>query len=102
MRPKLQVVAFAFFLCGLQVNHAQSPFIVLDPRCQLPAAEPPLAPGNPAPSTRRMAERLQRIREQADPSSTPFLSGAIAGVIEKSLTNTTEFKDKVRLQFQLG
>ena len=53
--------------------------IVLDPVCEtIESHTPRLAPGNPAPSTRRMAQRLAEIHEKAHPATMGYLSDRLA------------------------
>ncbi len=77
--------------------------IALDPVCE--TVEPPtrrFAPGNPAPSTRRMAERLVNIRDTMHPSSASYLNDRMADMLQGHLTSATELNEKFRLQFQLA
>jgi hypothetical protein len=77
--------------------------IRLDPICE--TVEPPtpkLPPGNPAPSTRRMAQRLAEIRDQMNPASANYLNDRHADMLQGHLTNTTEINEKLRLQFELA
>lgn len=77
--------------------------IVLDPICEtIETQNRSLAPGNPAPSTRKMAARLSEIREQAHPESMAYLSDRLATLIEGRMTNATELNEKFRLQFMLA
>lgn len=77
--------------------------ISLDPVCE--TIEPPtraFPPGNPAPSTRRMAQRLAEIRDTANPAKAGYLSDRMAEMLQGHLTNATEANEKFRLQFQLA
>lgn len=77
--------------------------ITLDPICEtieLPTR--PFAPGNPALSTRRMAQRLAEIREKANPASAGYLSDRMADLLNGQVTNATGVGEKFRLQFQLA
>ncbi len=77
--------------------------IMLDPICEtIETMQRPLPPGNPAPSTRRMAERLAEINANAHPESMAYLSDRLADMIEGRMTNTTEINEKFRLQFMLA
>jgi len=75
--------------------------ITLDPVC-VPKNNLPLPPGNPAPSTRRMAQRLAEIFERVDPLQTMYLSDRIVSALEQQMTNATDVKAKASLQFALG
>jgi len=77
--------------------------IALDPVCErIEPPNPRLPPGNPAPSTRRMAQRLADIYSKAAPESAAYLSDRLAGLFEQRLTNATEINEKFRLQFNLA
>jgi len=77
--------------------------ITLDPVCEtMTPPTPRLAPGNPAPSTRRMAQRLAEIYAKAAPESMAYLSDRLANLIEAKATNATELNEKFRLQFNLA
>jgi hypothetical protein len=77
--------------------------IVLDPICT-PAGltNGPLAPGNPAPSTRRMAQRLADILQNASPESMVFMSDRIAKYLETKIAAATDLNEKFWLQLNLG
>ncbi len=77
--------------------------IALDPICEtIDPPSPKYAPGNPAPGTRRMAQRLQQLYNDAHPESMAYLSDRLAGVFEKKATNATELGERFRLQFNLA
>lgn len=77
--------------------------ITLDPICEtIDPPNPKFAPGNPAPSTRKMAARLHQVYEDAHPESMAYLSDKLAGIIEQKATNATELSEKFRLQFNLA
>lgn len=77
--------------------------ITLDAVCQIPEGQgKPLAPGNPASSTRRMARRLEEIREHAEPASMAYLSDRLAGLLAGQMSNVTAINEKFRLQFMLA
>ena len=82
---------------------ASEGLITLDPICE--TIEPPsprFAPGNPALSTRRMADLLSKIYDNAHPESMAYLSDRLAGIIEHRATNAVEMNEKFRLQFNLA
>ncbi|HAB19946.1 MAG TPA: CRTAC1 family protein [Verrucomicrobiota bacterium] len=88
--------------CASTVRAAED-LIVLDPICEtIESQTPPLPPGNPAPSTRRMAQRLIEIREQAHPDSMAYMSDRLADIIQVKLTNTAGVSERFRLQFNLA
>lgn len=77
--------------------------ITLDPVCE--TIEPPtrpFPPGNPAPGTRRMAQRLATIRDQMHPASAGYLNDRFVDLLQGQLTNTTGLGEQFRLQFQLA
>ena len=77
--------------------------ITLDPVCEAMFSKVPLfAPGEPAPSTRRMAERLAGIYEKADPRTAGYLSERLASILQSRMTNASEVNEQFRLQFALG
>jgi len=77
--------------------------IVLDPLCKTPEmVNPPLPPGNPAPGTRRMAQRLEEALQKTPRDAIPFMSERIIPLLEEQLTNATQLNDKIRLQLMLG
>ncbi len=63
---------------------------------------PALAPGNPAPSTRRMAERLAQALANPGPGMLQYLNDRLVNMIEQEATNETDLNAKFRLQFALG
>jgi hypothetical protein len=77
--------------------------IKLDPVCdKMFATQVKFAPGTPAPSTRRMAERLQELYEKADPRSAAYHSEKLASALYQRMTNATELNEQFRLQFSLA
>jgi len=78
--------------------------IALDPVCDTATETraPRFAPGNPAPSTRRMAERLAEIFEKAAPESAAYHSDRLAAMFEQRMTNASQVNEKFRLQFNLA
>jgi hypothetical protein len=76
--------------------------ISLDPVCETVERHPRFAPGNPAPSTRKMAERLAALYAVAHPSSAGYLSDRMAEMLHGELTNANEINEKFRLQFHLA
>ncbi len=76
--------------------------ISLDPVCETVERHPRFAPGNPAPSTRKMAQRLARIYELTDPAAAGYLSDRLAEMLHGELTNANEVNEKFRLQFHLA
>jgi hypothetical protein len=76
--------------------------INLDPVCERIEAAPKFKPGNPAPSTRRMAQRLEEIRAKANPASAGYFSDRLADMLERQVTNSNQANEKFRLQFRLG
>ena len=77
--------------------------IKLDPVCdKMFATTVKFAPGTPAPSTRRMAERLAEIYEKADPRSAAYHSEKLAATLYARMTNASELNEQFRLQFSLA
>jgi hypothetical protein len=77
--------------------------IQLDPVCEkIEPPSPRLPPGNPSPSTRRMAERLAKLYETARPETMAYLSDRLANLFEQKATNAIEINEKFRLQFMLA
>lgn len=76
---------------------------MLDPVCtNMAPPNPVLPPGNPAPSTRRMAERLTDLFEHINPANVPYLSDSIIEPIEREITNSHSLEKKLQLEFQLA
>ena len=87
---------------ALAVEGAEG-LITLDPVCEPPEARnPALPPGNPAPSTRRMAERLAEFLQKTDPGSSAYMSDRIVDILQGEMTNAVKLNEKFRLKFQLG
>lgn len=77
--------------------------IALDPICEtVERPSRPFPPGNPAPSTRRMAQRLAEIRDTMEPSRANYLNDRLAETLQGKVTNTMELNEKFRLQFELA
>ncbi len=77
--------------------------IVLDPICR--TSEPsvrPLPPGNPAPGTRAMAERLASLYAHPLPSSMEFLNERAIRALEARLTNAASMGELLKTKFQLS
>jgi hypothetical protein len=85
-----------------QIFEATNGPIMLDPICKAAMQNPPLAPGNPAPSTRRMAKLLAQLGQNVNLDDAVFLSDRMAALLERKLTNTTDLKQKLTLEFELG
>ncbi len=64
----------------------------------MPPATPPLAPGNPAPSTRRMVQRLQRIFAAIKPEDVPYLNDQMALIFEQK-ANASQGMERLQLQY---
>src|SRR5881394_1197929 len=77
--------------------------ITLDPICEAPAARnPPLAPGNPAPSTRRMAQLLAKLGEDPGPGALNFMNDRMVSLLKGKLSHATNIVEKLKYQFDLG
>ena len=76
--------------------------ISLDPVCEKVERHPRFAPGNPAPSTLKMAQRLATIYDLTDPWKAGYLSDRMAEMLHGELTNASEVNEKFRLQFHLA
>ena len=82
-----------------QVNYP----IVLDPLCKTPElVHPPLPAGNPAASTRRMAQRLETILKNYPPDAIPFMSDRVVSGLETKLTMPAQLDETVTLRLLLG
>lgn len=75
----------------------------IDPLC-LPGQRPlpPLAPGNPAPSTRRMAARLAALVSDPRLQTLPFRSDRLAELFAAQLESATNPMTRVRLSLQVA
>jgi hypothetical protein len=77
--------------------------IVLDPVCEtIDTHGPNLPPGNPAPSTVRMAKMLTEIFSRSNPSTMAYMSDRMATLLAEKATNTSEINERFRIQFALG
>ena len=77
--------------------------IVLDPICRASETLPTvLAAGNPAPSTRAMAERLQALYAHPQPSSMEFLNDRAVLDLEARLKTATSLPEVLTTEFQLS
>src|SRR5262249_39842270 len=97
------ICAFWLITVSLAGYTKASEAITLDPVCQMPESRNPvLPPGNPAPSTGRMAQRLQQIYENASLGTFVYMSERIASMLERQITNATDAGEKLELQFKLS
>lgn len=77
--------------------------VTLDPICRtVPPATPRLAPGNPSPSTKKMAARLAEIYAAAPPESMAYLSDRLVSILQGEVDRTTNTSRKLSLQFDLA
>jgi len=75
----------------------------LDAQCLVrPDNGRPLAPGYPAPSTRRMAAELARINATADPATMAFLNTRIADEYARVFDASPDVRRKLRVGLMLG
>jgi hypothetical protein len=82
-------------------SHAET--ITLDPICEAPATRnPPLPPGNSAPSTRRMAQLLSKLGEGPGPGALNFMNDRMVSLLEAKLSHATNIVEKLKYQFDLG
>jgi hypothetical protein len=82
---------------------AEEERIRLEAQCLAPLHNGrPLAPGNPAPSTRKMAAELARMQVEADPAVVSFLSARRATEFEKAYAETLDVRRKLGLGLELG
>jgi hypothetical protein len=95
--------ALAGWVLAMTVSAAEPMPVTLEPLCRVPLlAARALAPGNPAPSTRRMAERLLQLRKSAEPGSMAYLSDELIPLIQRRLAETTDVGQRIDLGLQLG
>src|SRR5688572_14003868 len=71
-------------------NSGQRRFSALVVTCFLCLSFGLLCRSAPAPSTRRMAERLQKLARECDPLATPFLNREAAEIFRTQLHNALE------------
>ena len=108
--PRSNLVAGSSALRGVTNEIQSTPgpkwadgLITLDPICEtIEPPNPKFAPGNPAPSTRAMADLLKKHFDAAHPDSMAFLSDRLADVLEYRATNAVELNEKFRLLFNLA
>ena len=96
---------FAFLVLGIGSGPGAAapsdPLITLDPICAMPESRnPKLPPGNPAPSTRRMAQLLAEMNEKLPPPA--YMSDRIVKALTGELTRTTNLSERMKLLFKLG
>jgi hypothetical protein len=76
--------------------------IVLDPVCELPEARnPALPPGNPAPSTRRMAKLLADLHQKMPPVAA-YLTDRAIDLLQGNIVAATNLNENFSLRFELG
>ena len=103
----LPVVRLLLFL-GLEAMIAQNrpahaETITLDAICEMASdRNPPLPPGNPAPSTCRMAQLLAKFGENPGPGALNFMSDRLVTLLESKLSNATNITERLKLQLELG
>jgi FG-GAP-like repeat/ASPIC and UnbV len=77
--------------------------ITLDALCEPPEARNPvLAPGNPAPSTRRMAELLAGFHQKPAPNAMTYMNDRLVALLQAKLAAATDVREKFKLQFEIG
>jgi hypothetical protein len=87
----------------VQISTTQTPAITLDPICAtMPAPNPVLAPGNPAPSTRSMAKLLADLYDKAPPESAAYFSDRLVERFSAAVAQSTNAARKFQLQFGLA
>ncbi|MBK8001032.1 MAG: CRTAC1 family protein [Verrucomicrobia bacterium] len=74
-----------------------------DPLCSLTNILRELRPDPAQPaSTRQMVEKLEVLRDAADPRMIPFLNDEYAQILQSSLTRTTNLQQQIPIRYQLG
>ena len=77
--------------------------IKLDPVCEAVMSNMPrYAPGNPAPSTRKMAQRLAELYANVNPMGVTYMSDRAVDILQAKLTNAVGMSERLQLQFELG
>lgn len=88
-------------LLTLNVSHAEK--VSLDPICvPLESRIAPLTPGNPAPSTIKMARWLAECRTNAAPDSMAYMNDRVVARLQRELTETTNVARRLNLLYSLG
>jgi hypothetical protein len=104
-------VALIASLCVLSVvskgaegtNEIENFPILLDAICKPGAPlNPPLAPGNPAPSTRKMAALLKKIADATDPSVATYDSERKALVLSNELVHAPDLDRRLTAKYRLA
>src|SRR5690242_21210000 len=86
---------------GVVAGAPSEALITLDSICAMPESRnPKLPPGNPAPSTRRMAQLLAEMNEKLPPPA--YMSDRIVKALTGELTRTTNLSERMKLLFKLG
>ena len=77
--------------------------ITMDPLCiPGPSRMAPLAPGNPAPGTIKMARWLRNFYDTATPSAMSFMNDRLAARMRIDLGATTNALKRLNLLFAIG
>src|SRR5690348_5189996 len=72
--------------------------ITMEPICDPANARPPvLPPGNPAPGTRKMAQRLAEIYGKADLNSAAYFSDRLVTNFLQRVNQAVDLKEKLQL-----
>lgn len=94
--------AVVCLLAAAVTGHAQTPTdgpYQLDAVCFLPRNQPKvLAPGNPAPSTRRMAALLAKIDREVDPIDAAYLSDRVVERLTAMIPKAAGADEQVNLR----
>ena len=85
-----------------QADQAQAPITLEATLMSADLRNPRFPPGNPAPTTRKMARRLVEIAASAEPGALAFMSDRMAARLEQEVAAATTVQQKLKLQFQLG
>lgn len=96
-------IVFAAICIGiLRCGAATNDLIFLDPICQPTGAQPELPPGNPSPSTRKMAALLKNLDETAKISTAAYYSERAVQSLSNLLSKATNLQEQLSLRYQLG
>jgi hypothetical protein len=97
------IAAGWLILAGLgHANDRPEGLLMSDPICTTPPGNRRLAPGNPAPGTRRMVALLQDYYKNPQPGALVYRNDRMVDLTEEQLASATDPSQRIRLLVQLA